>query len=248
MVPARSAHPAASAHERAVWPALIAGTTASNLAGAVFLYLLMRYALSPAVNEFATAHLRQFLVVVAIAAVLLVAGTVWIAWPVIRWQRTSAAERVSGLPQGRARHRIIRLPIAQSILVGFLWVVCGVAVVWEGSHVSAGMGTVVTLAVVLGGIASAALTYFEAERFLRPVTVTVLDGTVLAQVFTPSVRQRILAAWLLGTGLPLLGVVMVAADVGLADDVGRPADIRTAVLTLSGAGLVLGALTTWLAA
>lgn len=243
-----SAHAASSVQERAVWPALIVGTTVSNLAGAAFLYLLMRYALSPAVNDFATAHLPQFLAVVAIAAVLLIAGTVWIAWPVIRWQRGSADERVRVLPQGRARHRIIRLPIAQSILVGFLWVVFGVAVVWEGSRTSAGMGTVVTLAVVLGGIASAALTYFEAERLLRPVTVAVLDGTVLAQVFTPSVRQRILAAWLLGTGLPLLGVVMVAADVGLAGDVGRPADIRAAVLTLSGAGLVLGALTTWLAA
>ncbi|WP_182347313.1 adenylate/guanylate cyclase domain-containing protein [Tomitella gaofuii] len=244
---------APSTRPRAVLPALIVGTTASNLAGAVFLYLLMRYALSPAVNDFAARRLPQFLGVITVSAVLLIAGTLWIIWPVVRWQRAApAAAPGAGSTGGHAppgvRRRVIRVPIAQAMLVGALWVVCGLPVVWQGANISAGMGSVVTLAVLLGGVASAALTYFEAERFLRPATTALLDGTILAQVFTPGVRQRILTAWLLGTGLPVLGVLMVAADVGLADDVGRPADIRPAVVTLAAAGLVLGAFTTWLAA
>ncbi len=234
-----------------MWPALIIGTTASNLAAAVFLYLLMRYALSPAVNAFATAHLAQFLWLVAAAAVVLIAGTLALAWPVIEWRRGAASPGgPSGTRVGHAkvRGRIIRLPIAQSLLSAALWVIAGLPMVFEGARESPGMGAVVALAVILGSVASAAITYFEAERLLRPVTTAVLDGTVLAQVFTPNVRQRILTAWLLGTGLPVVGILMVAADVGLADDVGQPADIRPAVITLAVAGLVLGALTTWLAA
>ena len=69
---------APSTRERAVWPALILGTTASNLAGAVFLYLLMRFALSAAVNRFVTVHMPMFLVVLACSAVLMIAGSLWL--------------------------------------------------------------------------------------------------------------------------------------------------------------------------
>lgn len=230
-------------HQRAVWPALILGTAVSNMAGGAFLYLLMRYALSPAVNRFAVDNLAAFLVVTFVGGAVLMCGTLWIAWPVILWQRRGM--HTAGM---RVRRRVIRLPIAESLLCGTIWSLCGVAVVWLAAEDSAGLAVIATLTVILGGIASAALTYFEAERFLRPVTIAVLDGSVLAQVFTPSVRERILTAWLLGTGLPVIGVLMVAADVGLADDLGQPDDIGPAVITLAIAALVFGALTAWLAA
>lgn len=254
---------AQSTQQLAVWPALIIGTTVSNIAGAVFLYLLMRYALSADVNRFSTDHLGEFLVFLAVGAALLVFGTLWLARPVIAWQRegqdhgrsdaaatgeTSTDSHATLHAGTRVRDRVVRLPIQQSILSGIVWVVGGLIVVSVSSQRSAGLAAVTALAVILGGIASAALTYFEAERFLRPVTMAVLDGSVLAQVFTPSVRERILTAWILGTGLPVVGVLMVAADVGIADDVGQPDDIRPAVITLSIAALVFGALTTWLAA
>src|SRR5699024_4887750 len=106
---------------------------------------------------------------------LLMAGTAWLAAPVIMWHKRGPTQVSPAAPAGshhphragiRVRHRVIRLPIAQSLLSGGLWAGCGTAVVWLASDSSAGMAVIATLAVLLGGIASAALTYFEAERFL----------------------------------------------------------------------------------
>lgn len=231
---------------RAVWTALIIGTALSNVTGAVFIYLLMRYALSPAVNDLATHSAEMFIWTVIAAAMALMVGTLWLIEPVRRWQREHPGQHSARHPE-RVRSRIVSLPMLQTLLTAAVWTLAAIFMVVVAARESAGLAAVTLLSVLLGGVASSSLTYFEAERILRPITIKVLDGAVLARIFTPSVRTRIITAWVLGTALPIFGILLVAADVGIAGDIGQPTDIRVAVISLAVATLTFGALANWLA-
>ena len=60
-----------------------------------------------------------------------------------------------------------------------------------------------------GGETTCALNYLIAERILRPVTALALQARPATGMVAPGVRGRLTGAWLLGTGVPLLGVVTV---------------------------------------
>ena len=66
----------------------------------------------------------------------------------------------------------------------------------------------------LGGETTCALVYLISERILRPVTARALAARPPEGRTAPGVRQRLMWAWALGTGVPLLGVIVVGV-VGL---------------------------------
>lgn len=111
----------------------------------------------------------------------------------------------------------------------------------------------VGLTTLLGGGTTCALIYLASERFLRPVTALALGARRTRSNVAPSVRGRLGMAWVLGTGVPLLGVLVVAV-VGVAKaDVVNNSDIDTAyvsaaVLFLAVMALVIGLLATLFAA
>lgn len=216
-----------------VWPCL------TNAGIAAFLYLLMRYALSPEVQELARRGLVFSIVVVCAASALFLVGTAVSTYPL----RRSADRRTAAV-----RTAVVRLPLRQSLLAGLLWTLTGVVATCAAAVAqSVQMAIITVMCMVLGGIAGAALTYFITERTMRPITASVLDGTVFDEVVTPTVRVRIVTAWLVGSALPIFGVLLVAADIGLADGAGQPFDVRRAVIALAAIALIAGGLATWLA-
>ena len=79
---------------------------------------------------------------------------------------------------------------------------------------SLGFAAVVGAAIWLGGETTCALSYLVSERTLRPVTALALVARAPERTVAPSVRVRLAWTWLLGTGVPLLGVLVVGT-VGL---------------------------------
>ena len=71
--------------------------------------------------------------------------------------------------------------------------------------------TVVLITVWLGGETASALDYLLSERILRPVTARALAERLPEAPVAPGVRRRLAMAWSLGTGVPLFGVLVVAA-------------------------------------
>ena len=60
--------------------------------------------------------------------------------------------------------------------------------------------------------------YLLAERIIRPVTVLALAGSRAPEQAGPRGCGRLAMAWSLGTGVPLLGVLIVAtAGIGRPD-------------------------------
>src|SRR5256712_5504640 len=92
----------------------------------------------------------------------------------------------------------------------------------------------IVVTVILGGATTCALVYLLVERGCRPVTARALAAGPPGRPVTPGVGGRLTMAWMLGTGVPTLGVVAVTAVklVGGELDEGRAL----------GAALVLGVL------
>src|SRR5919108_3303899 len=99
----------------------------------------------------------------------------------------------------------------------------------------------------LGGETTCAIVYLLSERALRPLTAHALAARPVEQTRAPGVRERLLGAWALGTGVPLLGV-MVVGIVGITKSGVDAGYVGAAVLFLGVVASAVGLLVTVFAA
>jgi adenylate cyclase len=105
----------------------------------------------------------------------------------------------------------------------------------------------VGLTVALGGVTTSAAAYLLGEVALRPVVSRALAARAPDRRGVPGVATRWLLAWALGTGVPLVGLLLVAIVALTPVSISKHALIVT-TLALCSIGLVFGALVTLLAA
>lgn len=100
------------------------------------------------------------------------------------------------------------------------------------------------LTVLLGGLTTCALAFLLLERGMRPVVTRLREVLPEVTACAPSVRSRLLLAWLLGSGIPLVGIALTLIE---QQNTNRT---RLFILLglLTGAGIVVGAYTSILAA
>jgi adenylate cyclase len=126
------------------------------------------------------------------------------------------------------------------------WLLGAVALAVINLRYSGDVAFHVASTVLMGGLTTTAITYLLTERIMRPLTARALAADSPPQLCGPGVQGRLLLAWLLATGVPLLGLGFVGLHT-LFD--GAPADrVATSVLVLSAAALVVGLLATVLVA
>lgn len=87
-----------------------------------------------------------------------------------------------------------------------------------------------------GAITTCGLTYLLAERILRPIHELAFEDALPINRYVPGVKSRILLAWAVGTGVPLVGVFMMTINHG-----NRPIP-WAGVAFLACVGLLTGAL------
>ena len=112
---------------------------------------------------------------------------------------------------------------------------------------SPGFAGVMAATAWLGGETTCALVYLFLERAMRPVTARALTALPPSRAVAPGVRTRLLFAWSLGTGVPVLGVVVIGV-VGLTKPDVDPQDIAAAGLFLGAVALTAGMIATVFAA
>jgi adenylate cyclase len=136
-------------------------------------------------------------------------------------------------PTEREHHLTLNLALGG---VKRLWLGWGIGIVLfaalNTTH-SLGFAAVVAGAGACGAETTAALFYLLSERILRPVTARALDAAPAAETVSLGIRERLLMAWSLGTGVPILGVVVVCI-VGITNS-----EVETGYI--AAAGLFLGA-------
>src|SRR5204863_1195747 len=86
------------------------------------------------------------------------------------------------------------------------------ALVFSAINVTAGVAVAASIAVtvLLGGLSAVSLEYLLVERVMRPLTALALAGEAPSRPTGPGVSARLLTAWTLATGVPLLGIVAIA--------------------------------------
>jgi adenylate cyclase len=148
------------------------------------------------------------------------------------------------------RALVLRYPLEAARISARFWFIGAVGFALVNIPIAIGFAASVGATILLGGVSTCALAYLLIERILRPVTARALAGGDPPAGTVPGVTVRLTMAWLLATGVPLLGMVMLAiASLTGADLYGNDeAAVAAATLFLAGVALLVGLFGSTLAA
>jgi len=141
-------------------------------------------------------------------------------------------------PDPEEAARVLRIPVRCFKMDAGLWL--GAAVLFGIVNLPASpeLGAHLAWTVVLGGVTVCAVAHLLLERELRPIMELALAAGPPARRAWPGVEGRLVLAWLLATGSPILGLITLGV-VGLREEVAM-GDLSRGVAVLGGLAFVIG--------
>lgn len=209
----------------------------ANLCGAIDVFLFLWFvAPLPGVHDVAQVHLVNAIAFAATMAVtFVVCGSLSnkCAEPIARWLDSGEDaddEMVS---------RVLRFPFNQTMLSVYAWALSALGFALLDGFYSVELGAQVGIGILLGGITTCGMLYLLAEKAFHPITVRALSANVPREPALPGVDARVLLAFAVSAGGPL---VALAALGGVALSEGGVDANRLAVsaLVLGAAALIFG--------
>jgi adenylate cyclase len=190
----------------------------SNIAGGLVVWVFLTYVL-PTQHGFAPAIVNDIAFVIYLSVSLL-AG--------YRWSTRDADDLrhwmdESDLRPPTPRERMIALRTPSRLTAMHAWFWGGAVVVFSiiNATVSGQAGWTIALTLGLAGTMTTTVAYLLSEQMMRPTIQLVLAHEPLQEPELPGVRARLLLAWALGTGAPLIGIVLVGAQALHSHDFSR---------------------------
>lgn len=215
-----------------------------NLAGIGVSFLLLAVAVpAPSIFSDAPAWLT-FGAMPGYVVVALVVGTWWITTQTVRSLRWAVeGRRPSIVDQRNTFLTPWRVAMAHLVLWG------GATVLSATLYGIVDTDFIPRFVVVLGIVGGmvATFTYLATEFTLRPVAAQALEAGPAPRRFAPGIMGRLMTVWMLASGLPVIGIGLIAFFVLLL----RNLDIRefaVAVLISAAAAVVFGFVLMWVAA
>jgi adenylate cyclase len=210
---------------------------AANGLGGLVLFLLLAF-LIPFAPEAANRQIGlNAAVCVVYLAVTLVIGARWGLRMNAVVERWLAEERP---PTEEERRVALSLPSRFALVGMVFWAIGAVLFTLLNAPTAGWSSLVVGGAIWMGGETTSAVCYLLAERIVRPVTALALaGGAPPAKTCGPGVAGRLTTVWLLATGVPLLGILMIAVA-GIADGDEDPTQLAAAVAFLAATGSAVG--------
>jgi adenylate cyclase len=171
-----------------------------------------------------------------------------VTWLVIRRRNEALRWFVEGRdPDAEEVRRTLNQPGYVAVVTATAWAIGGtIGFILNLDH-SLGAASIIGVAFWMGGETTSALAFLLCERELRPVTARALAAHEPTRSSSPGVRDRLLVAWLLGTGSPILGMVVV----GIAGLIKPGVDTEAlggAIVFLGGVAVTVGLFATLLSA
>ncbi|MHB8492263.1 MAG: adenylate/guanylate cyclase domain-containing protein [Solirubrobacteraceae bacterium] len=173
----------------------------------------------------------------------------------VLWGRRRLEEGPHGLrgwlfeeraPDPAERSLALRGPLLVMEAQAALWGLGVVLFVALNAGFSWLLGFGVGMTVALGGLTTSAAAYLLSEMSLRPVVSRALASHAPEQRGAPGVTARLLLAWLLGTGVPMVGLLLVAV-VALSPVTIHKETLIVTTIALCAIALVFGALVSLMA-
>jgi len=144
-----------------------------------------------------------------LAAYAVVGFAIGSAWVSRSLRKTLAWLEEDRAPTSEEIEATLRHPLHQALIPALIWLLAFPVFFGINLAFSARLALDIGAVVLIGALSNAALAYLLAEWMLRPVTTLAFAGRPPnAAVRTPGLNTRVLIAWGLGTGLPLVGVTV----------------------------------------
>ena len=217
----------------------------ANATGATVVFVLSAFVLpSPDVDD------RDRVLIINLVAAgiyLLISLPVGAVWGQRRTHVTQAWLREDRIPTEKERRRALREPLRVLVIHAVMWLIAAALFGVINFFFDPLLGLEVALTILLGGVTTSAVAYLLGERIYRPVAARALAAGSPSRPALPGVTTRATLGWALGSGLPLVGLLSVAIAVLLGRDL-TDDEMALAILGLTGLGLLVGFLITWLTA
>ncbi|SFO11014.1 adenylate/guanylate cyclase domain-containing protein [Amycolatopsis rubida] len=173
-----------------------------------------------------------------VVALALIVGTLWTAY---LQRRTVVWFTIGRPPTADEAKRALRLPFDMAVVSGTLWLIGSLALgILAGVLGSLSDAAGIALTIGLGGLTTVGLTYLAAEWVARPVMTMALDVLPPRGALPVTVLTRLVVTWVLASGVPLIGVLLVTTP----PDLGRNGNPTASLIVLSVTGLTTGAIGT----
>lgn len=162
-----------------------------------------------------------------------------IATPIaIGWGLLATTYRRGGDDEAQARKdTLMAIPLRMAIIHGAVWMIAGILLVVINLS-APWLATTLGVSVLLGSFVTSAVAYWVGTRILRPFVAEVLTVSPPTTARGPGPRLRAVLAWTLGTGVPLLQLLLVGASALIIDYSGHR--LALVVLALGGCAAVSG--------
>lgn len=210
-------------------PLLISGAVIPTIVGSAVIAALALWGL-PTGTALAQQHVLKFNTVVAAGYCVIglpfavICGYLWMSLP-------------SGASDATLRRVVLAIPRRMAVVHGAVWSTASAVFVlinlgrpWLAATLGVSM--------ILGAIVTTALSYWMCKIALRPTTAKLLTDHPPTRPQGPGLRLRAMSAWVIGTGVPLLMVMLVAASALAVDyPVHR---LALTVLVLGGCAMACG--------
>jgi adenylate cyclase len=209
----------------------------ANLIGAAIVFAIASWLFPyPPVDDPGTARIAN---VIALGAFFLVVTPLGVRWGRRRLEDARAWLEEDRAPTAEERRLVLRSPRRIVTVHLVIWSLAAITFGVLNATFSFELGQRALITIALGGLTTCAFVYLLAERQLRPAAARALAAGVGEGRLAPGVKTRALLAWALGTGVPILGLILVALSTLTQEDYNAD-ELAVVVLSLGGLGLAVG--------
>ena len=220
------------------WPLYAATVLGTNVISAIGSMLFVRYLIPmPEVLELGLGGQLGAIGVIYAAVAVVLGGvvTLYLFRPVLEWQR-----HPDGHDPNMVRHLVMRLPVAQTIIVVAVWGI-GIAIVTIAAwRVDVQLASVVLATALLTAFVTAVLTYLQAERLVRPIAASVLARRFEDSTLQPPIKWQLYLTWFTTSAVPMVGVLLLTIAQRYDYFTGTVGELTSAIVALTTAGMVTG--------
>ncbi|HEY0227982.1 MAG TPA: adenylate/guanylate cyclase domain-containing protein [Mycobacterium sp.] len=169
-------------------------------------------------------------------------GACWITWQTVATLRWAIEERKPTLADER---KVFLAPFYLALGVLFLWGVGTALLTTLYGLVNKLFIPIVGFSVGFCGILVATYCYLFTEFALRPVAAQALEAGQAPRRLAPGIMGRTLTVWLLSSGVPVLGIALIAFFALVLGNL-TETQLSVAVLIVSCATLIFGFMLMWI--
>lgn len=223
---------------------LVLTLVVANLGGTACVFAFLALLSAPDVTDPSQVRLVNGIAAVVYMSLGMVVGTMW---GKKRLAPLRAFLREDREPTAEDRRLVLRAPLRLAQVHLVLWGAAAPLFAALNLTYSTELAARAGATTLLGGVVTTAITYLLSERLLRAATARVLASEAPDRPVLPGVAARSLLAWVLGTALPLIGLISIAISTLTEGDFSRD-QLAAAVLVVGGLALVVGLLVVLLAA